>query len=234
MSKTLTEKIFSKASNSDVAAGDLVNVKVDRLMTMDMLGPITFSLFEQIGSGKIWDPDRLVVAPDHGVPGHNVPDSELLKTTREFARKYNLKNYFDIGRHGICHQMMIENGFVLPGTVVVGTDSHSTTYGAMGAFGCGVSTTEAAVIMATGEIWFKVPPTVRFNIIGKLPKGVAAKDIALKIMQLVEWEGKAAYKAIELGGSVIRDFSIDDRMTMTNMLAETGAKNCIVERTLKR
>lgn len=230
MGKTITEKILGNACGKEVVPGEIVNVKVDKLMTMDYLGPITFKLFEQLEAPKLYDPDMLVLVTDHLVPGHSIKDSEIMKQFRDFAKKYNLqKNFYDIGRHGICHQMMVENGYVKPGKVVVGTDSHSTTYGAMGAFSCGVSTTEAAVIMATGETWFRVPNTIKFELKGTLPFGVCGKDISLIMMSILGYDKAALYKAVEVGGEGIKSLSISDRLTICNMMAETGAKSSIIE-----
>jgi 3-isopropylmalate/(R)-2-methylmalate dehydratase large subunit len=228
MGMTITEKILSKACNTNVKPGQIVNARVDRLMTMDFLAPITFKLFEQLGAEKIWDMERVVVVLDHFVPGHTVKDAMQLKLSRDAANKFNIKHFYDIGHHGIAHQVMVENGFVLPGTVALGTDSHTTTYGALGAFSCGVSTSEAAVIMATGKMWFLVPDSVKFHIDGKLPAVISGKDIALKMMGLTHWNGQVAYRAVEVGGSAIPQLSMSDRLTICNMIAEMGAKNGII------
>ena len=226
--KTVVEKIFSRACGGEVEAGEIVNANVDCLMTMDMLGPIAFQLFEQLDPPKIWDPDKVVMVMDHLVLGHNQKDAEMISKFREYAKKYNIKNFFDLGFHGICHQVMVEEGFVKPGMVVVGTDSHATTYGAMGAFGCGVSTSEAAVVMATGKIWFRVPESIRVILHGKLPFGVYGKDVGLKLVEILKCDEVALYKAIEICGEGVESLSIDDRMAICNMMAETGAKNCII------
>lgn len=229
MGQTITEKILSKASNSRVEPGQIVNVKVDRLITFDYQAPVVFSQFEKLGAAKIWDMDRFLVVQDHFAPGHNVKDATQLKLVRDLANKYNVKHFYDMGCSGIGHQIMVEDGFVLPGTVAVGTDSHSTTYGALGAFGTGVSATEAAVIMATGMIWFLVPSSVKFEITGKLSKFISGKDVVLKMMGLTGMDGIVAYKAVEIGGSAIRQAGIADRLTISNMIAEMGAKNGIIE-----
>ena len=236
MGHTITEKILGNACGKEVVPGELVNVKVDKLMTMDFFGAIVFKLFEQLDAPELYDPDMLVVICDHLVPGHNIKDAEVIKQTRDYAKKYNIKNFYDIGRHGICHQMMVENGFVKPGKVVVGTDSHSPTYGAMGAFACGVSSSEAAVIMATGEVWFRVPSSIRVILKGKLQPGCCGKDVSLKIMSLIGYDKSALYKAVEITGEGVDSLEIADRLTVTNMMAETGAKNAIFhadDKTLK-
>ena len=229
MALTITEKILARACGCAVKPGDIVNVKVDRLLIMDWLAAIVAKMYEQLDTSKIWDAEGIVLVSDHLAPGHNLKCAEQLKATRDFARKHNIRHFFDIGRNGVGHQIMVERGFVLPGTVAVGTDSHATTYGALGAFSCGVSTSEAAVIMATGHIWFRAPNSVRVNIIGQLPKGISGKDIALKMMGLTNLNGQVLYKAVEVGGSVVRNLPIADRLTICNMIAEMGAKSGIIE-----
>ena len=228
MGHTITEKILGRACGKEVVPGELVNAKIDKLMTMDFFGSIVFKLFEQLEAPSLYDPDMLVVITDHLVPGHTIKDAELIKATRDYAKKYHLKNFYDIGRHGICHQMMVENGFVKPGKVVVGTDSHAPTYGAMGAFACGVTSSEAAVIMATGEIWFRVPSSVKIELRGTLQPGCCGKDVSLKIMSLLGFDKTALYKAIEVTGDGVGSLEISDRLTITNMMAETGAKSAII------
>lgn len=228
MGHTITEKILGKACGKDVIPGEIVNVRIDKLMTMDFFASIVGKLYDQLEAPALFDPDMVVVFCDHMGPGHSLKDAELLKQTREFVKKYNLKNFYDLGRNGICHQMMVENGYVKPGKVVVGTDSHSPTYGAMGAFACGVTSSEAAVIMATGEIWFRVPSSVKVELKGKLQPGCCGKDVSLKIMSLIGFDKTALYKAIEITGEGIASLEIADRLTITNMMAETGAKSAII------
>lgn len=229
MAQTITEKILSRACGRSVQADELVNVRVDALMMHDYFAPIAYKQFEKLGVEKIWDNNKVIHVLDHLSVGHTVKDAEHLKLNRDFAHKYKLKNFFHIGKNGVCHQIMVEKGFVLPGTVSVGTDSHATTYGALGAFSCGVSTTEAAVIMATGEIWFRVPKTIRINIVGKVPVGITGKDIVIKILGLKDWGGEPFYKAVEIGGEAIQELEMADRFTICNMLAELGVKNGIIE-----
>jgi 3-isopropylmalate/(R)-2-methylmalate dehydratase large subunit len=228
MGMTITEKIISKACGKDkVIPGEIVSVKIDKLMTMDANAPIVFRQFEKLGVSKLYDPDLLVVHTDHLAPGHTVKDAETIKQTRDYSKKYGAKMY-DIGRHGICHQMMVENAHVRPGSITFGTDSHATTYGAMGAFSCGVSATEAAVIMATGECWVRVPGSIKINLTGKLPRGTYGKDIALKMMSILGCEKEATYMAVEIGGDGVGSLDIADRLTICNLVAETGAKNGII------
>ncbi len=228
MGRTITEKILSRACGREVAAGEIHNAAIDRMMTMDFLGPIAFKQFEKLGAPKIHNPEMLVLVQDHLVPGHNLKDAEILKQFRDFAAKYRLPHFYEIGRHGICHQMMIENGYCLPEKVVVGTDSHSTTYGAAGCFNCGVSTTEAAVIMATGAVWFRIPDSIKIELTGRLPFGVRGKDVSLKIMSILGYDKEALYKAIEFSGEGLKSLDMSDRITLANMMAETGAKSAIV------
>jgi 3-isopropylmalate/(R)-2-methylmalate dehydratase large subunit len=228
MGQTITEKIFSKACGKQIKAGDIVSAKIDRLMTMDVVVALVFTLFEKLGVEKFQDPDMLVIIMDHLGCGHNLKDAETIKKARQCAKKYGVKNFYDLGNHGICHQVMMEEGFVQPGKLVVGTDSHSTTYGALGALSCGVTVSEAAVILATGECWFRVPETIKIELAGKLPFGVFGKDVALKMISILGCEKEAIYKAVEIGGPGIKSLEIDDRITLCNMVAETGAKNGII------
>lgn len=228
MAQTVTEKIFSKACGKEVQAGEIINAKIDRLMTMELLGPIAFGLFEELKAQGIYDKERLVMIMDHLGVGHNPQQAELIRKFREYAKKYQVEHFYDIGFNGICHQLMVEEGYVLPGTIVVGTDAHSTTYGAMGAFGTGVSTSEAAVIMATGSVWFRVPETILITLKGKLPLGVYGKDVGLEIMRILKCDEVALYKAVEFTGDGVVALSIDDRLTICNMMAEVGAKNGFV------
>jgi 3-isopropylmalate/(R)-2-methylmalate dehydratase large subunit len=226
--QTITEKIFSKASGRQVKAGDIVTAKVDRLMTMDTVEALVFMLFDELGVEKIYDPELLVVIMDHLGCGHNLKDAETIKKARECAKKYGVKHLYDLGNNGVCHQIMVEEGFVQPGKLVVGTDSHSTTYGALGAISCGVTYSEAAVILATGESWFRVPPTIKIELTGELPFGVSGKDVALKMINILGCEEKAIYNAVEIGGPGAKRLEIEDRLTICNMVAELGAKNGII------
>jgi 3-isopropylmalate/(R)-2-methylmalate dehydratase large subunit len=228
MGMALTEKILSKACGRSVMPGEIVNVNVDKLMIVDMSGPIAFNLFEKIGTSKLYNSDMIVLVADHYGSGHDLKSANLIKKFRDYGNQYAIKEFFDQGRHGICHQVMAENGLVLPNTVTVGTDSHATTYGALGAFGCGVSTSEAAVIMAIGKIWFRVPSSIKIELTGKLPFGCYGKDVALKIVSLLGCDETALYKAVEITGEGVKSLDMDDRLALCNMIAETGAKNCII------
>ena len=175
----ITEKILAKASGKDVVhPGEIVDAKVDMIMVHDLTGPLAVEAFKKIGVQKVWDNQKAVVILDHQVPAESVKAAELHKTMRQFAKDQKLRIY-DIGRGGICHQVMPEKGHVVPGTVIVGADSHTCTYGAFGAFATGIGSTEAAAVFATGKIWLKVPEAVKINVTGQFPKFVTPKDLIL-------------------------------------------------------
>jgi 3-isopropylmalate/(R)-2-methylmalate dehydratase large subunit len=228
MRQTITEKIFSNAVGRQVKAGDFVSAKVDRIMTMDTVVSLVFNYYEKLDAGPLRNPELLVLVFDHLGCGHNLKDAETIKKARACASKYGLSNFYDIGRNGISHQIMVEEGFVQPGKFVVATDSHTTTYGALGAVACGVTVAEAGVILATGENWFMVPGSIKIELVGRLPKGVYGKDIALKMVNILGCDKKAIYKTVEIGGEGVGKLSIDDRITICNMVAETGAKSGII------
>lgn len=228
MGMTVTEKILSKACGRNVRPDEIVEARVDKLMVVDMSAPIVFGQFEKLGTTQLRDPDQLVIVTDHFGSGHDVKSSNMIQKTRDYVKKYNVRHFYDHGRNGVCHQIMAENGHVLPGTVAVGTDSHATTYGALGAFGCGVSSTEAAVIMVAGSVWFRVPGSIRVELKGTLPPSCCGKDVALKIMTLLGCDQVALYSAVEVVGKGVGSLTMDDRLALCNMLAESGAKNCIV------
>jgi homoaconitate hydratase family protein len=224
---TITEKIIRRAGGKKtISPGEIVTLRVDKLMLNDFVGAIVFNQFESLGVGKVWDPDRVLFAADHRIPPTEVKWAEHLKSCREYCRKYGITRFGEIGRHGICHQLMCE-GFVLPGEVALGTDSHATMYGGLGAFSCGITSSDAAVIMATGEIWIQVPASVRFDISGHLSRFVTAKDIALKMLTVAPLE-EFSYKAVEVEGETIRNLSVGGRLVICNMIAEMDAKNGII------
>jgi 3-isopropylmalate/(R)-2-methylmalate dehydratase large subunit len=223
----ITEKILAKASgNKVVHPGEIVDATLDMVMIHDLTGPLAVEAFKKIGTPKVWDSKKVVVILDHQVPAESVKAAELHKTMRNFAKDQNLKIY-DVGRGGICHQVMPEQGHVTPGNVIIGADSHTCTYGAFGAFATGVGSTEAAAAMATGKIWFKVPPTIKINVTGKFKKYVAPKDLILNIIGTLSVDG-AIYKAAEFTGPTIKAMTIAGRMTICNMAVEFGAKNGII------
>lgn len=222
MGYTLAEKIIMKnTGKKSVTPGELLNVNVDRVMVHDIFAPFVVEKFREMGFEKVWNPDKIVFVYDHLVPTSFIEDFRHHKIGDDFAREQNIKAVHR--SDGVCHQLMPELRYVVPGQVVFGTDSHTTTYGAIGAFSTGIGYTEMAAIFGTGELWIKVPPTLKFNINGDLPKGVYAKDIILRILGDIGADG-ATYKAMEFSGSTIDGLSISSRMTLSNMAVEAGAK----------
>ncbi len=224
----ITEKILAKASGKKIVhPGEIVNANVDFVMVHDLTGPLAVEAFKKIGIQKVWDNKKVVVILDHQVPAESVKAAELHKTMRQFTKDQNLQIY-DIGRGGICHQVMPEKGYVTPGAVIVGADSHTCTYGAFGAFATGIGSTEAAAVMATGKIWFKVPPTIKINVKGNFQKFVTPKDLILAVIGKMRVDG-AIYKAVEFTGPTIQNMTMAGRMTVCNMAVEMGAKNGVIE-----
>ncbi|MDR0318900.1 MAG: 3-isopropylmalate dehydratase large subunit [Nitrososphaerota archaeon] len=224
----ITEKILAKASNKTfVAPDEIVDANVDVLMTHDLTGPLAVESFKKIGAEKVWDNQKIVVILDHQIPAESIKAAELHKTMRQFAKEQKLRIY-DVGRGGICHQVMPDQGHVLPGAVIVGSDSHTCTYGAFGAFSTGIGSTEAAAVMTTGKIWFKVPQTIKIVVNGKFSKYVTPKDLILNIIGKLGVDG-AIYKSAEFTGSTIHEMSMSGRMTLCNMAVEMGAKNGVIE-----
>jgi 3-isopropylmalate/(R)-2-methylmalate dehydratase large subunit len=224
----ITEKIIAKASGkSQVQSGEIVDANVDMVMIHDLTGPLAVEAFKKIGVKNVWDNKKVVIILDHQIPAESVTAAELHKKMRKFAQDQQLRIY-DVGRGGICHQVMPEKGHVLPGKVIVGADSHTCTYGAFGAFATGIGSTEAAAVLATGKIWLKVPEAIKINVHGKFKRYVAPKDLILHIIGKLG-AGGAIYKTAEFRGPTIRDMSIAGRMTLCNMTVEMGAKNGIVE-----
>ena len=224
----ITEKILAKASGKQaVHPGEIVDANVDMIMVHDLTGPLAVEAFKKIGVQKVWDNQKAVVILDHQVPAESVKAAELHKTMRQFAKDQKLRIY-DVGRGGICHQVMPEKGHVVPGTVIVGADSHTCTYGAFGAFATGIGSTEAAAVFATGKIWLKVPEAIKVNVTGQFQKYVTPKDLILSIIGRMGVDG-ATYKSAEFTGPTIKSMSIAGRMTLCNMAVEMGAKNGIIE-----
>ncbi|MCW3994576.1 MAG: homoaconitase large subunit [Candidatus Bathyarchaeota archaeon] len=227
MKMNITEKILAKAAGKKaVHPGEIVDANVDMVMVHDLTGPLAVEAFKKIGVQKVWDNRKVVVILDHQVPAESVKAAELHKTMRQFAKEQNL-TFYDVGRGGICHQVMPEKGHVSPGNVIVGADSHTCTYGAFGAFATGIGSTEAAAVFATGKIWFKVPSAIKINVTGSFQKFVTPKDLILYIIGNLGVDG-AIYKAVEFTGSTIENMSIAGRMTLCNMAVEMGAKNGII------
>jgi 3-isopropylmalate/(R)-2-methylmalate dehydratase large subunit len=224
----ISEKILAKASGKNVVhPGEIVDANVDMIMVHDLTGPLAVEAFKRIGVDHVWDNKKVVIILDHQVPAESVKAAELHKMLRKFAKEQNIRLY-DVGKGGICHQVMPEKGHVLPGTLIVGADSHTCTYGALGAFATGIGSTEAAAVFATGKIWLKVPEAIRINVRGHFQKYVTPKDLILSIIGRVRADG-AIYKSVEFAGPAIRGMSMAGRMTLCNMTVEMGAKNGIIE-----
>ena len=220
---TISEKILAAHSGKDkVSPGDFLNVRVDLVMANDITAPIAIREFERIGVKSVFDPKRVVMVPDHFVPNKDIPSAEQAKLMREFAWEQGVI-YFEVGSGGIEHVLLPEKGLVLPGEVVVGADSHTCTYGALGAFATGMGSTDIACAMATGEIWMKVPPTIRLDYHGRAKKWVSGKDLILYTIGDIGVDG-ALYTAMEFCGEAIDALSMDSRFTMANMAVEAGAK----------
>lgn len=221
MGKTIIEKIIGRNTDKSVSAGDIVTVNVDRVMIHDIFIPFVASKFEEMGFKKLWDPDKVVLIYDHLVPASQVDDTRHFKIGNEFVKKYGMKNIHR--SDGICHQLMTEAGYVKPGNVVFGTDSHTTTYGCVGAFSSGIGYTEMASILGTGTMWVRVPETIKVEINGELPENVASKDIILRLIGDLGADG-ATYKALEFTGDTVANMTVASRMTIANMAIEAGAK----------
>ncbi len=219
----ISEKILAAHANrKSVSPGELVNVRVDMVLSNDITAPIAIREFERIGVKKVFDPARVVMVPDHFVPNKDIASAEQAKLMRNFALAQGLV-YFEVGQMGIEHVILPEKGLVLPGDVVIGADSHTCTYGAVGAFATGMGSTDIASAMATGEIWMKVPSTIKFIYCGKLPEWVGGKDLILHTIGDIGVDG-ALYAAMEFAGEAIDGLSMDGRFTMSNMAIEAGAK----------
>ena len=229
MSMTITEKILAKHAKKDsVKPGELINAKIDTIMCHDVTTTPAIDMLEKAGMDKVFDPDKIVVTPDHFIPNKDIKSAEMVARIRRWAKKHKIKKFYDIGKHGVCHAILPEQGHVMPGMTIVAGDSHTCTHGALGAFSTGVGSTDIAAAISTGELWFKVPETIKFVVNGKLPKGVYSKDIILTIIRDIGVDG-ALYKAMEFTGSTISDLSVEARMTITNMAIEAGGKSGIME-----
>ena len=225
----IIEKILTKASGKqEVSPGEIVEANIDVAMTHDLTGPLAIKSFNEIGAKKVWDRNKVVVILDHLVPASSVISAGLHKTVRNFAEEQKIENFYDVGRGGVCHQVMPEMGHVRPGEVIVGSDSHTCTYGAFGAFATGIGSTEMAAVFATGKLWFRVPEVIKVDVTGKFQKLVTAKDLTLNIVGRIGADG-AIYKGLEFGGSTIREMTIDGRMVLANMAVEMGAKAGLIE-----
>ena len=229
MSMTITEKILaSHAGQNSVSPGDMVEVSVDLALANDITAPLAIRVFEQLGATQVFDREKIALVPDHFVPNKDIASAQQAKIMAEFAHRHCITNCFEPGQAGIEHVILPEKGLVVPGDLVIGADSHTCTYGALGAFSTGVGSTDLGVVMAMGQIWLKVPPTIKLVYEGQLRPWVGGKDLILFTLGEVGVEG-AIYKAIEFSGEVINTLSMDQRFTMANMAVEAGAKNGIFE-----
>ncbi|MDD4860009.1 MAG: 3-isopropylmalate dehydratase large subunit [Dehalococcoidales bacterium] len=220
---TLVEKILAAHSGKDrVSAGEFINARVDVVLANDITAPIAIKEFRKLGVSKVFDPKKIVMVPDHFAPNKDIASAEQVKFMREFCEEQGI-NYFEIGQMGIEHVLLPEKGLVLPGDVVIGADSHTCTYGALGAFATGMGSTDIAAAMATGDIWMKVPPTIKFVYHGTLRKWVSGKDLILHTIGDIGVDG-ALYSAMEFTGEAIDALCMDSRFTIANMAIEAGAK----------
>lgn len=228
MGKTITEKILAAHAGRDVVRpGELINAKLDIVMCHDVTTPPAISMLKNLDMDRVFDPDKIVVIPDHFVPNKDIQSAELAKRLREWVREHGIKNYYEVGRNGVCHAVLPEDGWVLPGRTIVCGDSHTCTHGALGAFSTGVGSTDLAAAIYSGELWFKVPESMKFVLNGSLPEGVYSKDIILDIIRRIGVDG-AQYRAMEFTGAALNELSVEARFTITNMAIEAGGKSGII------
>lgn len=226
MGMTMTQKILADhAGVKEVHAGELIEANVDIVMANDITGPMALPIFKKMAD-KVFDKDKVVFVPDHFTPNKDIKSAENSKAIREFSREQGLTHHMEQGKCGVEHAILPESGIVVAGDAVIGADSHTCTYGAIGAFSTGVGTTDIATGMATGQLWFKVPSAIKFNLHGKLPKYVSGKDVILHIIGRIGVDG-ALYKSMEFTGEGVKELSMADRFTICNMAIEAGAKNGI-------
>ena len=228
MSMTITEKILAKAAGvKNVAPGQLIDANIDVVMCHDVTTPPAISMLKEKGIDKVFDAEKIVVTPDHFQPAKDIKSAELHKRLDEWAKRHKIKYYYKIGKAGVCHALLPEQGHIRPGEVIIGGDSHTCTYGAFAAFSTGIGSTDLAAAIATGKLWFKVPASIKFVLNGSLNTGVFSKDVILAILARIGTDG-ALYKAMEFTGPALKDMSMEARMTITNMAIEAGAKNGII------
>jgi 3-isopropylmalate/(R)-2-methylmalate dehydratase large subunit len=228
MGMTLTEKILARAAGrKKVTPGELVDAKIDIVMCHDVTTPPAISMLEEKGIDKVFDPEKIVVTPDHFQPAKDIKSAELHKRLDAWAKRHKIRHYYKLGRAGVCHALLPEQGHIRPGEVIVGSDSHTCTYGAFAAFSTGIGSTDAAAAIATGQLWFKVPASMKFVLNGSLGPGVYSKDVILAVIARIDVDG-ALYRAMEFVGPALAEMSMEARMTITNMAIEAGAKNGII------
>ncbi len=227
MGMTMTQKILAAHAGLDhVAAGQLINARLDMVLANDITGPVSINEFDKAGFDSVFDRSRVSLVMDHFTPNKDIKSAEQCKKCRTFARRFDLENFYDVGEMGIEHALLPEKGLVCAGEAIIGADSHTCTYGALGAFSTGVGSTDLAAGMATGEAWFKVPPAIRFNLTGQLSEFVSGKDVILHIIGQIGVDG-ALYKSMEFTGPGVASLSMEDRLCICNMTIEAGGKNGI-------
>ena len=225
---TITEKILANAAGKKtVKPGELINAKIDVIMCHDVTTPPAISMLAERGINTVFDREKIVVTPDHFQPAKDIQSAELHKRLDRWAKEQKIKYYYKIGKAGVCHALLPEQGHIRPGEVIIGGDSHTCTYGAFAAFSTGIGSTDLAAAIATGQLWFKVPATMKFILNGKLPKGVYSKDVIIAVITRIGVDG-ALYRAMEFAGPALADMSMEARMTITNMAIEAGAKNGVI------
>jgi 3-isopropylmalate/(R)-2-methylmalate dehydratase large subunit len=226
--QTITEKILARAAGVEIVRpGDLIMADVDLAMANDVTAPVAIARFRDLGIENVWDPSKVALVPSHFVPSKDIASAKLGMTMREFARQQGIEHFFELGRGGIEHILLPEQAVALPGMVIIGADSHSCTYGALGAFSAGVGSTDLAAVLATGQIWLRVPESVRFVYTGRPGPWVVGKDLILSVIARVGDDG-CAYQAMEHTGPALQHLSMDSRFTLTNMAIEAGAKSGII------
>ncbi|MBP3369224.1 MAG: 3-isopropylmalate dehydratase large subunit [Clostridia bacterium] len=229
MGMTMTQKILAAHAGLDsVKAGQLIMASLDLVLGNDITSPVAINEFEKNGFNGVFDKEKIALVMDHFAPNKDIKAAQQCKQCRGFAKRYDITNYYDVGDMGIEHALLPEKGLTAPGELIIGADSHTCTYGALGAFSTGVGSTDMAAGMATGKAWFKVPSAIRFNLVGKLSPLVSGKDVILHIIGMIGVDG-ALYRSMEFGGEGLKNLSIDDRLCMANMAIEAGAKNGIFE-----
>ncbi|MCI2062497.1 MAG: 3-isopropylmalate dehydratase large subunit [Eubacteriaceae bacterium] len=227
MGMTMTQKILAEhAGMESVSAGQLISADLDMVLANDITGPVSIKEFDKAGFGEVFDKSKISLVMDHFVPNKDIKSAEQCKTCRMFARRFDIDNYYDVGEMGIEHALLPEKGLVAAGDAIIGADSHTCTYGALGAFSTGVGSTDLAAGIATGRAWFKVPAAIKFELTGKPAKYVGGKDIILHIIGMIGVDG-ALYKSMEFCGDGIQYLTMDDRLTISNMAIEAGGKNGI-------
>lgn len=227
MGMTMTQKILAAhAGLESVTAGQLIEANLDLVLGNDITSPVAVREFEKFGKDEVFDKNKIAIVPDHFTPNKDIKAAEQCKYIREFAHAKGIKNYFEVGQMGIEHALIPEKGLAVAGDAIIGADSHTCTYGALGAFSTGVGSTDMAAGMATGKAWFKVPSAIKFNLIGKPQGHVSGKDVILHIIGMIGVDG-ALYKSMEFSGEGLKNLTIEDRLCMANMAIEAGAKNGI-------